>query len=186
MNIPSLDQWSSLPAGTYALLTLHGNPQRLSVVKVQEEVAVLVGSTRLCGPEAWAALLPQINTVELGYTPVDSPEPVTAPTLTMGELTSVLEKFPSACILQIRVNGELAAPGKPWLHLDKDREVTVNLVDKRLTVAEFLEQLNEYRIMVPRSPGLPVRIRNRYRRVKGYRSVTGAHQVTDTVYLDVE
>lgn len=191
MKIPDLDQWNSLPAGTYAFVTFKGEDKQWSVLKHEDEQDLTATSTRLVGPAVWAEMHGQIQSVELAYVPGGAPVFGPGPTLTMGELTKMLGNFNPAMILRMRVGGMLTAPGNLFHHRGTDREVSIHLVAHRITVGAFLGQLSGCKVLdrEPFSPltittDLPVRVRDRNAGDDAW-SITGAHVEGDKVYLDL-
>lgn len=192
MKIPTLDQWNSLPAGTYAIVTLEGEGRQWNVLKHDDEQDVTATSTRLVGPAVWAEMHGQIQSVELAYVPGGAPAFGPGPTLTMGELTKMLGKFNPDMVLRMRVGGMLTAPGRPFHHRSTEREVSLKLAAQRITVGEFLGQLSECRVLdrepfypMTITPDLPVRIRDANFGDDDAWSITGAHVEGDKVYLDL-
>ena len=192
MKTPSLEQWNSMPAGTYAFVTLRGESQQWNVLKHDDEQDVTVMSTRLIGPTVWAEMHAQIHSVELAYVPGGVPVLGPGPTLTMGELAGMLGSFDPGMVLRMRFGRTLMAPGKPFHHRATGAEVSLKAAAHRITVGKFLEQLPECGFLVRElswpmtiTPDLPVRIRDANYGDDDAWSITGAHAEGGKVYLDL-
>ncbi|MCC3292458.1 hypothetical protein [Arthrobacter sp. zg-Y1110] len=191
MKTPTLDQWNSLPAGTYAFVTLQGENRQWNVLKHDDEQDVTVASTLLVGPAAWTLLYARgLQSVELAYVPGGVDALLPGPTMTMGELTAALEAFDPEMLLRMRVDGEMKSPGRPFHHGSTEREVSLNVAAQRTTVGEFLEQLAEYKVLdrepfnpLAITPDLPVRVRERNHRSDDAWSITDVLQAGGRAYL---
>lgn len=191
MKTPTLEQWNSLPAGTYAFLTLRGKSKQWSVLKHEEERDITIASTKLVGPAAWTALYARgITSVELAYVPGGITELLPGPTLTMGELTAALEAYDPDMLLRMRIDGEMRSPGQPFHHNSTEREVSLSVAASRTTVGGFLARLAECTVLdcepfnpLTVTPDLPVRIRERNRCSDDAWSITDVLQAGGRAYL---
>lgn len=191
MKIPSLDQWNSLPAGTYALVTLQGEDTQRNVLKHEDSGDVTVTSIWLVSPATWAGLHSRIQSVTLAYVPGGVPSFDPGPTLTMGELTEVLRCFDPGWVLRMRIGGALMAPARLFHHRATDAEVSLEAAAHRITVGTFLQQLyrcgfldRELSWPMTVTLNLPIRIRGADYDDAAW-SITGAHAEGDKVYLDL-
>ena len=191
MKTPTLEQWNSLPAGTYAFVSLRGESSQWSVLKQEDEHDTTVASTRLVGPAAWTSLYARgITSVELTYVPGGVEDFLPGPTLTMGELTAALEAFDPDMLLRMRIDGEMRSPGQPFHHDSTEREVSLSVAASRTTVGGFLARLAECTVLdrepfnpLTITPDLPVRIRERNRRSDDAWSITDVLQAGGRAYL---
>ena len=182
-----------MPAGTYAAVTLLSEDDEGTYYSLKvDEGAAVRGDYALMGPGAWQALFDEVATVELLHVPGGMPVFDPGPTLTYGELTTLLGTHTRGKLLRMVIAGEQYTPGRPFHHPSGDGEVSLGIAAMRQSVGDFLDQLTRVRILhrEPSEPleiadDMPVRIRDSNARDDDAWSITGLHVDVQKVYLDL-